>query len=83
MFVVLYTVNLYIYVLMTYSTSCCLYDTLWTHGIYIYIYIYIYMCVCVCVCARARARVCVSTTVPVVQVPGFALIFIIQLLFLY
>ena len=35
MFVVFYTVNLYICVFMTCSTSYCLYDTLWIHGIYV------------------------------------------------
>jgi len=67
MFVVFYTVNLYICVLMTYSTSCCLYDTLWIHGI--------------CVCVYPPLCVCVSTTIQVDQVPGFVFIFITQFLF--
>ena len=39
MFVVFYIVNLYICVFMTYSTSCCFYDTYGPMG---------HVCVCVC-----------------------------------
>jgi len=42
MFVVFYTVNLYICVFMTYSTSFCINDKLmdpWNVGIYVYMYV--------------------------------------------
>jgi hypothetical protein len=35
MFVVFYTVNLCVCVLMTCSTFCCLYETLWIRGMYV------------------------------------------------
>jgi hypothetical protein len=47
MLVVFYTVNLYVYVFKTCSTSCCLYDTLmdpWNVEMHVCMYMHVYGC---------------------------------------
>ena len=63
MIVVFYTVIVYIWVFMTYSTYYCLCEKLmdqWNVRMYgrMCVYIYIYICVCVCVCVCECFYVC-------------------------
>jgi hypothetical protein len=51
-FVLFYTVNLYICAFMTCSQSCCLYETQWNYGMYVRTY------VCMCACTYVRTHVC-------------------------
>ena len=93
------TVNLYICVLMTCHTSCCLYFTLMDPSnvclyicmyiyryicTYVYIYMYVYMYVCIYVCTYVYMYLCLYTYVYIyVRMYNYICIYVCVYIYMY